>query len=124
MLHGTLKTKKKAYLHSLLFKSGDKSSNIIRFDFYFYQERFSKGPHLHSCHIVTAVLRHSLFVLISIDSPSFLSFISLSLSLPLFSSAAFGVTPPGGFAGGLPTALLSGAFAAVSLQLSACDKES
>lgn len=35
--------KKKAYLHSGLFKSGDKSSNIIRFDFYFHQEHSSKA---------------------------------------------------------------------------------
>lgn len=78
---------------------------------------FTFLPHCHSG-------SPSLALCLDLHRFALLSRLHLSLCLPLVSGAAFGVTTPGGAAVGGPTALLSGAFAAVSLQLSACDKES
>lgn len=66
----------------------------------------------------------SLSLSLSIPLFFFVVFLSLSLSIFFFFWAAFHVTPPGRGAEGGLMASLSGVFAAVSLQLLGCDKES
>lgn len=114
-------------LHSGLLISGDKSSHIIMFDFYFHQAR-SKAPFYIPVIFSRCFLIHPLLVSISIDPPflSFLFFLFLYLILSPFSlsrAQLFVSLHQEGVHSGGPTASLSGVFAAVWLQLLGCDKE-